>query len=140
MQEINGLLIKLLKYDLLIFAKKLGLIENIEEYDILTDRDAARLLNFVEQKSRNKALDDKTQNLCITICGILWENRKKEWKALPSFLVQTLIRLGYAPSAKMVDLSFDEEKDQFGSLGSIISELYSTKRSVSYTHLTLPTK
>lgn len=132
MQEINGLLIKLLKYDLLIFAKKLGLVENIEEYDILTDKDAVRLLNFVEQKSRNKALDDKTQDLCITICGLLWENRKKEWEALPSFLVQALIRLGYAPSAKMVDLSFDEEKDQFGSLGSIISELYSTKRLIEY--------
>lgn len=132
MQEINDVLIKLLKYDLLVFAEKLGLIENIEEYDILTDKDAVRLLNFVEQKSRNKALDDKTQDLCITICGLLWENRKKEWEALPSFLVQVLIRLGYAPSAKMVDLNFDEEKGQFESLGSIISELYLTKRLIEY--------
>jgi len=132
MQEIDNLRIKLLKYDLLRFAKKLGLIENIEECNLLTDRDATQLLNFVERKSRNKALDDDTQQLCITICGLLWENRKKEWEALPSFLVQALIRLGYAPSAKMVDLSFDEEKGQFGSLGSIISELYSTRRLIEH--------
>lgn len=65
--------------------------------------------------------------MCITICGLLWENRSEEWKALSSFLVQTLIRLGHSPSAKMVDSSFDDEKGQFGSLGSVISELYSTK-------------
>lgn len=49
MSEINSLVLKLLKYDLLRFASKLDLIDNVNECDVLTGRDAAQLLNFVEK-------------------------------------------------------------------------------------------
>ncbi|MDO8725919.1 MAG: DEAD/DEAH box helicase, partial [Candidatus Methanoperedens sp.] len=98
---------------------------------ILTDEDAAKLLNIAEKFSRN-ALDDDTRNKFITICGLLWEHRKDEWKALPSFLVQLLIRMGFGPSAKMVDSYFNDSPDQFNSIGSFISELYLTRKLIEY--------
>lgn len=131
MQKYNDQIIKLLHYDLLTFAKKLDLITDINEVDLLTDEDAAKLLNIAEKFSRN-ASDDETRIKCVTICGLLWEHRKDEWKALPSFLIQLLIRMNLGPSAKMIDSYFNDSPDQFDSIGSFISELYLTKKLIEH--------
>lgn len=131
MQNYDGLIKKLFHYDLLKFANKLNLITEINDADILTDEDATKLLNIAENFSRN-ALDDDSRNKFIAICGLLWEHRKDEWGALPSFLVQLLIRMNFGPSAKMVDSYFNDSPDQFNSIGSFISELYLTKKLIEY--------
>ncbi len=109
---------KILEFDLKLFAKQLNLINyNIES---LTNEDAACLINIAEEYSRHSE-NDKMKHQCISICGLLWEHRNTEWKALDSALIQIMTRLGLGPSAKMVDSQF--ENGRFSNLGSFVSEL-----------------
>jgi len=114
---------KLLEYDLIKFAKRLNLINYDPEP--LTNSDAAKLLNIAEEYSRRSG-NDKVKQKCISICGLLWEHRNPDWKALDSILIQIMTRLGLGPSACMVDGGFENGK--FSSLGSFISELIISSR------------
>lgn len=124
-KEINTLL----RYDLQQFAKKLG-ISKTETIDI-SNSQAARLLNIAENLSR-KLLSNEDKERCLLICSLLWEYRKEEWKALSRMLIIIFSRLGLNPTTKMVDDSYDEESDTFGSLGSIIDELNVTASHSKY--------
>ncbi|MGN8648331.1 DEAD/DEAH box helicase [Gracilibacillus sp. HCP3S3_G5_1] len=112
---------KLLKYDLETFAVQTGLKKstNIK----FTAEDAVKLLNLAENMSRNITNDDMRNN-CLMICGLIWEHRQESWKALPTFLMKILTRIGLASSAKMLDSEFDINEDTFSDRGSILDEFY----------------
>lgn len=107
----------LLNYDLEKFAWNLKLINR--EPKQLSAEKATQLLNLAERYSRAYN-DEGKQNKCLYICGLLWEHKNSDWKAVDAFLVQLLTRLGLGPSAIMADTSY---QDKFSSLGSLQSEL-----------------
>jgi hypothetical protein len=113
----------LLRYDLERFGASLGLYK--PSNDVLAPEVAVRALNLAEQLSR-VGLDDETRNLCLTLCGLVWEHRNPAWEAVPSFLIQLLSRLGLGPTTTMVDPYYDKVTLQHGPLGSFMAELEAT--------------
>jgi hypothetical protein len=113
----------LLRYDLERLGASLGVYTPTAER--LTPEIAVRALNLAEQLSRVGA-DDEMRNLCLTLCGLVWEHRDESWEAVPSFLVQILSRLGLGPTTTMVDPDYDKTVSQHGSLGSFMAELQAT--------------
>lgn len=114
---------KLLKFVLEQFAYKLKL--DYEPKIEMSDAEVSKLLNFAEYLSR-RAVDDPSRNLCITICGLIWEHRNPEWKGMIPLLKIILFRLGLIPSAIMIDSQFDKLQNRFSGLGSYINELKAT--------------
>ncbi|WP_165838215.1 DEAD/DEAH box helicase [Pontibacter arcticus] len=106
-------------HDLEAFAAKLKLIN--KEIPQLEEKLAVQLLNLAERLSR-RAIGDQERNICLTICGLVWEHKNKAWDNLPSFLMQVLSRLGLIPSARMVDLNYNIENQEFSNLGSLIAQ------------------
>ncbi|MFL5765942.1 MAG: DEAD/DEAH box helicase [Bacteroidia bacterium] len=123
----NKLIDALLKHDLNVFASKLGYVN--ESAAPLSDELAIKLLNLAERISR-RGTTGELQNRCLLICGLLWEHRSPNWKALPSVLIQILGRLGLVPTAKMVDSGFNFENDTFSGLGSLLAELKFTSHLI----------
>ncbi len=122
-QKYKELVDKLLKYDLEQFAVKLELDFNPQIK--LSDSEICKLLNFAEYLSR-RAVDDTTRNLCVTICGLIWEHKKPEWKGMIALLKIIFFRLGLTPSAIMIDSHFDNLNNSFSGLDSYINELKAT--------------
>jgi hypothetical protein len=119
-EEDYALVDLLLKHDLNVFAKSLNLIE--EDIPLLEDRLAVRLINLAERISR-KTTGIEYRNTALLICALVWEHRQDSWKAISSFLVQILNRLGLSPSAQMVDPEYDSNNQIHSSLGSLFSEI-----------------
>jgi len=113
----------LLRYDLERFAAKLGYYSAAAEQ--LKPEVATRALNLAEQLSR-VAIDDDGRNLCLTLCGLVWEHRDPAWEAVPSFLIQILARLGLGPTTAMVDPDYNQETAQHSGLGSFLGEMQTT--------------
>lgn len=113
---------RLLTFDLHQFARKLDLVDSVDD---LSDSEAVELLNYAERLSRH-GVDDTSRNLCLVICGIIWEHRQSRWTALPGFMVQVLSRIGLGPSTRMVDTTFDVESGKYSSLGSLLAEVQIT--------------
>ncbi|PXY02659.1 hypothetical protein DF185_00765 [Marinifilum breve] len=109
----------LLRYDLEVFAKKLNLIKS--EIGKLDETVVVSLLNLAERLSR-KASDDIGRNVCLTICGLIWEHREREWNNLSRFLMQIMSRIGLIPTVKMIDTKFDKESNTYSDLGSLIAQ------------------
>ncbi len=118
MASSKDLIERLLSYDLSHFAAFLGLGDAPPE---LSDRNAVDLLNLAEQDSRDAS--DEAKNRCLMICGLLWEYRKPEWKAMSSFVVTLLSRIGLAPTIGMIDPGAREEQGKMSPLGSLAHEL-----------------
>ncbi|MFA6028326.1 MAG: DEAD/DEAH box helicase [Elusimicrobiota bacterium] len=88
----------------------------------LSEIEVVKLANYAEQLSRHAGDDEKTKNLCLAICALLWEHRDTKWDGLPIVLIQAVSRIGLGPTAKMVDPNYDATNDQFSGLGSILSQ------------------
>lgn len=93
---------------------------------ILSDEDATKLLNIAERYSRSE--DSEKRQLCLTICGLLWEHRQEHWLAAPAFMMNLLSRIGLAPSMQMIDIGYSIEKEQYSSLGNSFMEAAVTAR------------
>lgn len=120
----NKLIEELLRFDLEVFAQKIGAINKTN--NSLDTELAVKLLNMAEKYSRN-ITNDSIKEKCLYICGLIWEHRQPEWKALPSFLIRVISRLGLMPTTKMIDLNYDKDTDTFSGLGNLMDELYVTK-------------
>ncbi len=86
----------------------------------ITDTDAAILLNLAERLSRSN--ETKEKNLCLLICGLIWEYRKSSWVNMPQFVMNLLSRIGLAPALSMVDEEFAASGRLFRSWGSGVME------------------
>ena len=126
-QTSDSLLKQLLRHDLSAFAAKLDLASPGEP---LPGAIVARLLNLAEEFSRS--LDDELRNRCLLICGLLWEHRSHEWKALPQFIMNLLSRIGLAPSMQMVDEEFQHYGGRYQPWGSTYVEAAIAARSFEH--------
>jgi hypothetical protein len=107
---------ELLLHDLSSLAYKLDLIGKLP---ILDDSKAVTILNILERLTHIKN-DSLVKELCITIIGLIWEHKKKEWLYIIPFLSQMLSRLNLIPSASM--LNKITEDDKFINFNNLLAE------------------
>ncbi len=106
----------ILKHDLQSFAHSLGLYMEVEP---LSEAKAVRALQIVERLSQD-AMDGVNRDICLTICGLIWEHRQESWDGLPGILAVILSRLGYGPCIDMVETQIGA-KIKFDQLGLALS-------------------
>lgn len=114
------LLSRLLEHEMLAMATTLRF--EIDGIQPLSDSEAVQLANIAERLSRKTADDEKALNLCLSICALLGEHRRPEWRALPALLVQITSRISLGPTAKMLDPDYDHATEKFSSLGSLLGQ------------------
>ncbi|MDR6966123.1 hypothetical protein J2X31_000116 [Flavobacterium arsenatis] len=90
----------------------------------ITDERLYKAIGMIDYYSRNK--DDESKQLVIVLSSILYTYKEKHWTGLNDFLVIVLSRIGFAPSAIMVDENFDNESNTFTPLNSFISQINTT--------------
>lgn len=103
-------------------AAKLQLIE--EDILIITDDKLYQSIGIIDYYSRNN--DEHSKQIVIVLSAILYTYKQKHWSGLNQFLIIVLSRIGFAPSAIMVDEFYDKESNTFSSLGSFINEISTT--------------
>lgn len=103
-------------------AIQLKLIE--ETVIVITDERLYQAIGVIDLYSRNT--DDKSKQLVIVLSSILYTYKQKHWTGLNQFLVIVLSRIGFAPSAIMVDETYDKESNTFSPLSSFISQISTT--------------
>lgn len=103
-------------------AIKLDLIK--EEDIFISDPLLYKSIGVIDHYSRFQ--DDETKQIVIVLSSILYTYRQSHWNNLKDFLVIVLSRIGFAPSAIMVDDQFDFKNQRFSSLSSFISQLGTT--------------
>ena len=67
--------------------------------------------------------DDASKKKILTIIAILWTYKKQEWDVLKDFLIVILSRIGYAPSASMVDENYDKQTNTYSPFGSLFNAI-----------------
>lgn len=115
--ELPNAVDELLGYELRWFTAHIGLEEPPGP---LAQGVAVRALNHAERLSRRG--DPEASRLCLLICALVWEHRHGDWKAVPAFLTELLIRIGLGPTAKMVQAHGDKA-GRFAAVGSVRSEI-----------------
>src|SRR5690554_3994612 len=100
-------------------ALKLNLING--DKPMISDTLLYKAINVIDHYSRCE--DDNAKQIVIVLSSILYSYKKKHWKGLRQFLVIVLSRIGFAPSAIMIDKDFNYDTNQFSSFDSFISEL-----------------
>lgn len=116
----------LFRYNLIQVARKFGLVE--DDGSRLQIGIATEALNLSEEYSFSYTNEDRL--LSLLLCAMTWENREDDWHGIKPFIARILIRLGLATSAKMINWNADNQL--FSSLGSLIEELTSTTKLISY--------
>ncbi|MBZ4033815.1 DEAD/DEAH box helicase [Flavobacterium sp. 17A] len=112
----------LLNIELQATAVKLQLIHKSET--IISDEKLYQAVGVIDHYSRNR--DEVSKQLVIVLSSILYSYKQQHWTGLSEFLVVVLSRIGYAPSAIMIDENFDKESNTFGPLNSLISQISTT--------------
>lgn len=112
----------LLNIEHLSIAVKLQLIKEVEI--VITDEKLYKAIGVIDYYSRKT--DEKSKQLVIVLSSILYTYQEEHWSGLNQFLVIVLSRIGFAPSAIMVDENFDKESNTFSPLSSFISQVSTT--------------
>jgi|SRR5690625_313193 len=115
----NKVINELLAIDHTHIAKKLGFI--IGDEPKISDSLLYKAINVIDYYSRFR--DDNSKQIVIVLSSILYTYKEENWGGLSQFLVLVLSRIGYAPSAIMVDEDFNYDTNQFSSFDSFISQL-----------------
>lgn len=108
----DELLKRLLRFDLETCAFKLG---SAQEPTLMSDADAVSLLNLAERYSRD--VSDESRLKCLMICGLMWEHRRAEWRALPGFVMNLMSRIGLDPALPMVDAQYSPSEGRLAPVG-----------------------
>src|SRR5690554_1804342 len=115
----NEIISQLLAIDHKCIARKLNFIN--EEIPEISDSLLYKAISVIDHYSRFE--DDRSKQIVIVLSSILYAYKKEHWEGLRQFLVIVLSRIGYAPSAIMIDENFNYATNQFSSFDSFISEL-----------------
>jgi hypothetical protein len=100
-------------------ANQLGFIS--ESYNIIDENLLNKTVGLLDTFSRVD--NERARKIVITLSAILWTYRKEEWEGLKDFLILTLSRTGFSPSAIMLDTDYDFEDSSFSGSSSLINEL-----------------
>jgi len=118
----KDLIYYLLNFEHRSVAMKLGFIEECDI--VITDGRLFQAIGVIDYYSRNS--DEESKQMVIVLSSILYTYKQNHWTGLNEFLVIVLSRIGFAPSAIMVDESYDKESNQFSALSSFISQISAT--------------
>lgn len=118
-KEHQNIIDELLKIEHQSIALKLNFISI--ENPTISDELLYKSVGVIDYYSRNK--DDVSKQIVIVLSSILYNYKKEDWDGLTQFLIIVLSRIGFSPSAIMVDDKFDFENNKFSSLDSFISEI-----------------
>lgn len=121
-QEEHKIIInKLLSIEHKSIAQKLNFINNS---DIISDELLYKAIGVIDYYSRVR--EDYAKQVIIVLSSILYTYKREHWTGLNQFLIIVLSRIGFAPSAIMVDNNFDFTRNQFSAMDSLISQLNTT--------------
>ncbi len=109
----------LLNFEHTSIAVKLQLLNKGE--NSIPDAKLYQAIGAIDYYSRNS--DDKSKQLVIVLSSILYTYKKEHWEGLNQFLIIVLSRIGFAPSAVMVDEGYDQNSNTFSPLNSFINQL-----------------
>ena len=119
---------KLLKIELKNTARKLGFIE--QEKRLVPSKNLLHFaLGLIDELSRNNS--EVNKKAVVTLCALLWTYKRKEWDGLKDIIILVLSRIGYGPSAIMVDDEYNYESKQHSGMNSIINELSTTVHHIN---------
>ena len=107
----KDLIYYLLNFEHRSVAMKLGFIEECDI--VITDGRLFQAIGVIDYYSRNS--DEESKQMVIVLSSILYTYKQNHWTGLNEFLVIVLSRIGFAPSAIMVDESYDKESNQFSA-------------------------
>jgi len=130
----SELLNRAMLFNLNKFASQLGFIKKVSRY--INKEDAILLLNLAEEciHKYSEELNSKTRNTYLNkillICALVNEHKDPKWVNLISIITSILLRVGLNPTALMISENKTEEK--YNSLGSFISEIYSTRKIIEH--------
>ncbi|MCK4822458.1 DEAD/DEAH box helicase, partial [bacterium] len=87
-------------------------------------------IGLIDRLSR---LDDEiSRRIAITLCAILWSYREKEWESLKDFLILVLSRIGFSPSAIMIDERYEQKKMRYSEMNSLFDQFIITCYHLNY--------
>lgn len=89
-----------------------------------------RSIGMLDELSRKN--NDRAHRIVVTAAAILWTYRDQTWENLRDYLILILSRIGFAPSAIMVDEDYNYESSQFAGLNSIINKLNVTVHQLDH--------
>lgn len=127
-QEEHKIIIdKLLSIEHRSIAQKLNFISGS---DIISDELLYKAVGVIDYYSRIQ--EDYAKQIVIVLSSILYTYKREHWGGLNQFLVIVLSRIGFAPSAIMVDKDFDFEQNRFSPMDSFINQLSTIINQLKY--------
>jgi hypothetical protein len=99
-----------------------------EKPKVLEESLLIKAIGLIDRLSSEE--DDKSKRIIVTLSAIIWTYRNIEWDGLKDILILILCRIGYAPSAIMVDDGYDNQKHS--SLNSLIVEMSISAHQLKY--------
>lgn len=118
-EQHSYILKELLHIEHIAIATKLCLIP---ERKIIFDHDLLiKAIGMIDELSRLNS--ERARKIVITAAAILWTYKNDEWDGLRDYLILVLSRIGFPPSAIMIDDEFDNITSQFKGMSSFVNEL-----------------
>jgi hypothetical protein len=109
-------------------ASKLNFIPK-EELNI-SENLLYRSVGLLDQLSRDN--NDETRKLVITVSAILWTYKDSNWDGLREYLVLVLNRIGFSPTALMVDGKKNHGDQKLDGLNSLINQFSITLHQLKH--------
>lgn len=99
-------------------AAKLKFIDG--SYNVIDDSLLVKSIGLLDELSRFD--DERFKKVVVIVSAILWTYKDETWDGLSEYLILVLNRIGFPPSAIMIDKSYDSEKSQLSGLNSLINQ------------------
>lgn len=101
--------------------------------DSITIIDRSLLIRSIGMIDNLSRIDDeRARKIVVTLSAIIWTYRVEEWDGLKDFLILILSRIGFPPSAIMIDKEYDYLSSSFSGLMSFVNELNITIHQLTH--------
>jgi hypothetical protein len=109
-------------------AAKLCLIR--DRKTIIDDELLIKSVGMIDELSRFGS--ERARKIVITAAAILWTYKNANWDGLRDYLILILSRIGFPPSAIMIDSEYDNIANKFKGLSSFLNELNVTVHQLNH--------
>ena len=99
-------------------AAKLNFIDN--SYNVIEESLLIKSIGLLDKLSRIN--DERFKKVVVIVSAILWTYKDNSWDGLSDYLILVLNRIGFPPSAIMIDNTYDFDKFQMAGLDSLINQ------------------
>jgi hypothetical protein len=100
-------------------ATKLQFID--VSYNVIDESLLIKSIGLLDELSRSE--DERLKKVVVTVSAILWTYKDEDWGGLSDYLILVLNRIGFPPSAIMIDKDYDFDNAKLSGLDSLINEL-----------------